>query len=1495
MPVDLGYFIIKKPRVSPINAVDTIPPSSQGTLSVYDAFSLLYTGTAYSAILNLTGSKILTLINENPAHADNLNLDILGKSIKDLVSELNGKNNYSCVLLTSESDSLCLFKGIIRQDILGNPYTVKFNKELEYLVDVDTEGKLGSCSVDSKKGDFKYSDVDSRWMTNEGFIFDQKEIPVPNNGVVPIGSDGVEIIFSPATSVDKKDLNKTVSFTNLELTPSLSFTTAQTPFQAAPILENGTLELKINQVVKTEGLDYKVLYGTLPEIRAKNPEPYIITSSTNTFRLRYDSDDIQEFVIPEGTYFISDLAKIINPTALNFQVMEYKDDETKLKYFTVQAFRGTFYHQLRIEDGSFNQVLGLSDFTAKKGDGSGTINFLTPVFDEIYVPTEKINSLVVSGTKAITGNPFIGVNTDGFILYENDSKKIKDVNFFVDSYGTVVFSDIVIGENLTGGILKKDTNLFLEDYAIYADGKKLVENLDYVITPEAGWITLTSSAFPGSVYTADYSHETYGKIVGDVLLGEKAVVTGTKKSPFAFDSSNNNLIFEVNGVETNINLPLGTGIKITDIVSVINNSGTDYVASVLNYGLSISTRYAGANRNIKIKQCSANTVLGFTPNQSSIGKGAVGGEQALEITKVPLLISGFVAPSGGDTIIIKNNDVRSRYPTGAILNIANDYYEVSTSFLVTEANIIGNVSEPYTILEGSNDLFSFYIDDVEYSVKFVAGFKISIRTIVNQINAVKSGSAEVMDINGTLKIKMKGSTKVVIGNGTANRSLGFDYKSEDTSSADTYIKTTSKFKNTYIAPDLYTTITPVNFEKDSSVKEITPKNSNTILFIGDQTSKYEPKTLVKFNSVYYYTVLGSSYDSDLDKTTITFLSPLELPVYPDTLCEYTTEPIVNEGEVKFKTKFYPNLDQPYALLKNNNLLIVDKDYEIDNSGYIELKKGISSGDVLEFGYIAKRFIGPETKVRMDYTYYDYLSKGSNIKISFKARNPDNFFIKVQHGTNLMKSYQKELTERNQSIANSSSSGFPTGEIPTQDMSQSGSDSYPYRLAIIDEKIELANKWFSFFDNRLYFFEKEREIINGYLVGAEDGRVTNSDISDSANTPPTRLFPYPDTRLEEQKNDPYRVPALDGYNKNDLGSATYGFTASSIDSVLTDENSSIDLEISKLNTLLGYSTTNGYLASTGSFDITSSGETLTMYVEIRAGVSFTQHIITASFSENYMAPIPDPLGGGDIGGGHSPQTATYIAGQINAAFSSLGVSPAYVSGSSVVLGTNSSNALCIHIVSDAPHVGFGTGNCSAIRSRHTLWTGGYSDTYSMAVPGTSSVHLDISSENVARSKNSLLHSNQLSLVQGQMDEWLEPFDLAFPFSKTERANIDAFLETISLAIDASNNFDSIKSISQNPLDSIDNPTVLTDRISYLAARKNLEVIPRKNRVIARLVEIQDALVHEALYDPRYVWLSVLTNKNDGLYASRKVEIDNEARKQREAARNSATLGSISSFS
>ena len=1480
MAANLGYFIIKKPRVSPINASSTKPPSTQGILILHNALSISYTNIlATSALLYIDGNKLLTIINEDLTNIDNINISLIGKTINDLYNQITNNPNYFCNLLTPTSLDLCLFSGISRQNILTNTYTIVYNKEIDYLVDTDVEGKLGTCTVSYKRDDFNYNGANSRWVLNVGEIYDAQNVPVNISGISDIGDQGVQAVFYPADDTINNDLNKTTTITDLFLTQSLNATSSQIVFQATPILVAGSLEVKLNGDLKTIEQDYTLDYGILPEVIATNHEPYIIPSDKNIFRIRHNSDSFQEFTIPAGTYYIKELAKIINISAINFQVVIYQNTDTKLNYFAVQGTKGTSYHQLRIEDGTINSVLGYLDYSSKIGDGVGLLKFLTKVTDELLTPTSSLNSFILSGTKSITGNPFIGIDTDTFTLLENDIEKIKNKEYLVDSSGLVTLISVVDSESLAGGILTLDSALFPNDYSIYKNyDTLLVKDTDYTISTEAGWITLNTSAFPGDVYSINYKTEELGEINNEVLLGGKAFIIGTSTGPFTFENTNNTLIVEVNGQVESIVLTPNTSIQPITIVNEINNSSINFESYVSLNKIALRTKYAGPKRTIKINNGSANTVLGFTNGQSTTGLGADGGDQSLNVKNTPMLLSGFVAPSAGNTIIIKNNDVLSRYPSGAIIKINSDFYEVKTSYLVTEANLIGTVGEPYSIIAGSNDTFIFTAEGILYTVIFQAELKKTIYSLVNEINAVKQGSAEVFEINGSLKIKLKSKTSIIVGDGSANRTLGFSYNSEDTNDPDTYIVITGKFKNTYVTPALYTTIKPITFNKEIAVKTSQPQNSNSIIFEGDQTTNYILNTLIRFNNNYYYDVKGSSFDGTF--TTVGLSAPLEIAIYPDTLTEYTTLPIVSEGEINFNTKFIPITDRDYTL-KKNDIILTSTEFQINNSGAIELTQGVAIGDTLIISYIARRFVNSSTTLSSTYTYFDYLQKGSSIQVTYSVENPDDFYIQVQYGTSLMSSFKKELEKRNSQIANSSSSGFPTGEIPVQDNSSSGNDSYPYRLAIIDEKIDLSLRWWSFFDTRLYNFEKERELIDGYIVGALDGRVTTTDIADAINMPPQRLFPkVPDDRPEDEQMSPYPIPVLYGLNQNDDGSPQGPVVNPIIPPIVSNELSNLNLEKSKLTSLLSIPVVTGTLFSTGTLN-TSSGETLSLYVETQFGGSLIQTNVIVSL------------------GSHAPQNAAYIVTQINNACAPLSIAPASVSGTAVLLTTKNAVGYspCIYILSDAPHVGFGTGNSSAIRSRKPLWTSGY--TYTTTVPGSISVHLDIISGNNIRNSGIPLHTSQQGFLQGQMDDWVSPFNTSYLLSKVEKDNVTLWLTSTNTCITDSTSFDNLKAVGQQPFTALDSDSVLNNRISYLNSRIVL-LNQRLSDITARLAKISigvtgNILDAEGLYDVRYTWLDVLDNKNNGLYKQRKVEIDNEIRNQKEAARNKDTLSSISTYS
>jgi len=315
-------------------------------------------------------------------------------------------------------------------------------------------------------------------------------------------------------------------------------------------------------------------------------------------------------------------------------------------------------------------------------------------------------------------------------------------------------------------------------------------------------------------------------------------------------------------------------------------------------------------------------------------------------------------------------------------------------------------------------------------------------------------------------------------------------------------------------------------------------------------------------------------------------------------------------------------------------------------------------------------------------------------------------------------------------------------------------------------------------------------------------LTQSQIEDSANNPPTRLFPSPDNRPEEERAEPLLLPCLFGENKNDEGIDSMGWFSDHILKVLNDELTKINEEKTKLNQLLGKSTTSGSTASTGSFDIYGS-EQMQLYVERNSGGTLIQNNYTITFTEKFNT-FPLVV--------HRPNSAAEIASDIN---TQTGLSIASSSGSTVYLNSNASIP-CVYVISDASSVGFGNDSDASVRSRSPWWTGGYS--YSLVVPGSYSVHLDILEENSIRTDNNNRHNEQIQQLNGIMEEWVPPLDTAFNPAKTEKDNSQNWINTSNSFTTNSNTFDNLKSISGGHLfDSIDDPSILNSRIAEIDTR------------------------------------------------------------------------------
>ena len=1470
MPLNVGYFSIRQPRVSPINAISTLAPSSYGTFQTLNCLNLEYTGTATTCLLYVTGNKILTLCDEDRNHPDNIILSILGMTVQEIVSELNSYNNYLATILTSLPDDLAFLIGVDGFNLTSSDHTILYNTQKEYLIDVNTQGDLGSSSVNTKTEAFTYDQQLSRWMIDEGKIFDELDVSVDLSGSAQVGDEGVFIQFAPTYNPDNNDLSKVISFSNVELARSLTVPISSTIFQAAPILIDGTLELKINQQIVEEGKDYLIDYGEKPEIIAINPQPYIFTSINNTLKIRWNSDPAQDFIFPSGSYNASDLASIINNLSENFKADTFINDSGS-SFLKIIGDRGTSYHQLRIEDGSANSVFGFDDFKAKKGSGTGQIFFLKYVEEENIEITSVTDTFTLS---AISANPFLGVSTNNFVLKQDNITLVQGEDYLVFLNGIVNLITKIEQEDLIQSVLKLDDALFPPDYVIYEDGIPLVEGVDYVINPQGGWITLENSAFPDRVYSASYTNSILGKVENEIILGSPAEMLSDNSANYSFNQFNNVFKVKINNLpEQQFTFILNLLTSAQSIVSQINETAQGFKAFVKLNKILLKTIESGPNKTITIGDGAANSILGFVNNKSSTGSGAQGGERSLEVKNPPMNRIGFTAPKNGDTIIIKNNDVTDRYKINTVIKLINDYYQIENVSLETRANLISSVSGPFTILEGTNDTFKFTIDsESETVVEFSQGSQISVSSIASKINSVRPQSARVIEFNGLQKIQLIGDTSVSIGNGSINRTIGFDEGVEDTNTPDTFIKIIGRFKTTYISPPVLTTIDPIIFHEEDSPKLQIPQGSSYLRFIGDLTKKYLPNRFMRINGLYYYRVISSSFDGFT--TEVSLHNKLDTSIFEDTSIGFTKLSIYEEGAINIKTKNLLFLDQPHTLRKNNNVLIQDNDYTINEGGDIELTLGVEYGDEFKIDYIARRYINSSNEIVAEYSYFDFIRIGSNISYSLQIINPDNFYINVLHGSTILSRTVDDLAQKTQSNLNSSSSGFPTGEIPTIENDSSGSSTFNYTVGDLDDKIEMAKKIFEFYDDRLNNFEDEINAINGWIVGAEDGRVSTLDIETSASQPPpTRLFPSPDSRPVEERTEPLRVPALDGVNQNDSGSSGLGVESSYLLLDLVIEQNKLNDEKTKLNTLKTYSDLSASRVSAGTYSVIFD-ETIEIYVEIDNG-GLQQQNVSVTFN-SLMIDVTDYV--------------SAINSAVNSAFGAT-VNPASIFGPDILLASTASgtNARSIKIIVDAPSVNFGVNSEASVRSRHSLYTAGA--TYSIPVPGSISVNNDIISHNNIRSIIDTRHNDQLTAILGQLIEWLPPYDAAFDLAKNEKLKVNQALLDSTFATSTSNTFNNIK--FSNPFNSIDNTAVIDGRISEIDARISI-INSRISDLNNRLSQISNTISNEGLYDTRYSWVILLADKSSGYYASKDREILLEQKKQREAANNAQAVNNLNNI-
>lgn len=1814
MPVNVGYFTVRQPRVSSINAATTATPSSLGSFSFIDGFNISYTGTASKCFLYITGTRILTLCDDDQNNVDNLNLSTEGLSIQEVINLVTSKQVYSCAILSPNPQQKAYLEGVIKYDLKINPFKVRYNSEKEYFIEVYKRGNLGNAKVNIKEDNFSFNILLNKWSIEDGLIHDVINSTVPSGGIVNLSNSGAQIKFEKALNTSSLDLENLVYYKDLELIKSTDQFLSGVNFQAASILENSfnimgnpniippqesraiawsndssllalghkgspyvtvykrvlsnftkltgsstpsgigeatglswspngsylavcydlnpfldiyklvdgelikitniptldlpngkctsvswsadsnilsvahqltpfltnylrtgdsftksnlsnytptspfqdiswsnngeflicsqvlyphivlykrvgnnlfyitfngdlpkgptyslswdkkdqylvaahenypyltiykrsndfftklqdpfilpnsecysvswspnsdyfaigltknpyiicykrigdtferlddfenlpnssvyslswspngeylsssqilspyiinynfikDFELKINQEIALEGLEYKLDLGTKPQINASKSSPYIFNSTNNILKVRWGSNPVQTFNIPQGTLSAKDVVSSINSKSKNFIAQSFIDDSGK-EFVYLIGKKGTSNHQLRIEDGSANSVFGFENFQSKTGSGFGEIVFLERVDGENLTSSVETDNFVLNDYVVLEGNPFLGIDVESISISENDIYKTINKDFVADSSGNINLITIIEDEDLIGNIFKIDNDLYPPSYVLYRNGEALVENVDYVLNPQGGWFNLEQGAFPGDVFSVDYINGVLGKIQNEIIIGGPAVLIGTVDGPFELSPTTNEFKVVINnGDEQLFVLQALSSISANDVALFINQTAIGFKCYICNNKLELRSDNFGGRVVIRIGNGSANQYLGFENNQSVTGVGADGGETALEVKNPPMDIISFTAPQFGNTIIIKNNDVSENYNEGCLIKLDNNYYQIENVFTENKANIVSSVPGPFTIISKTNDTFVFKIDDEdEVTVVFEENTNVSVFDIVSKINETRPLTARVFTINGSNKIQIIGENSVYIGLGSANRTLGFEEDVNDTNTLDTYIKISGEFKTTYLAPSVATTINPIIFEKGDFLNFETPQGSSIFKIEGNHVAKMTANKFVVFDGLHYYKIISSNLNEDGD-TEISLHEKIDIPIFEDTSVSYSIFPVYEEGDTILKTKNFVYLENPHILKKNGNILELDTDYSISENGEVELSSGLLYGDSITLTYSAKRFLSPNTEVRANYSYFSFLPLKTNLKYSFQALNSDCFYVNTLHGSTILQRTVDEVSSNVQSNLSSGSSGFPTGEVPSSENDKSGVTTFNYTIGDLDDKIILCQKVFEFYDSRVLFFENERRYLNGWVVGAESGRVTLQQIIDGATLPsPQRLFPNPDNRPFDQRSKPLRVPALDGKNENDAQSSANGVTSSYLLTKLSSEKTQLNLEKTRLQNLLTLSTNTSTLVSTGNIS-GIRGQTIILYVEARDGDSLVQRTVSVVLPD--QVEIGGILGGPSTIVNPSPSSvADAINNAVDNAFSGITVRPATANSSQVILTASSSAVTkCCLVIQDTPNLGFGVGNQAAIRSRHTSYTAGaiYSGT---TVPGSNSVNLDNVLENNLRDECNNLHDNQIIALEGQKQEWLSSFEQSFIEAKSEILKVEDSLNESNLAIASTNQFLNLK-FNSGVFNSIDSDATINNRISEINNRI-LEIDRRTSEINSRIIQLTQSLSREGLYNARYSWIIYLADKSIGYYATKSREIDLKNKRSLDAADGLELLKSINNL-
>jgi len=354
----------------------------------------------------------------------------------------------------------------------------------------------------------------------------------------------------------------------------------------------------------------------------------------------------------------------------------------------------------------------------------------------------------------------------------------------------------------------------------------------------------------------------------------------------------------------------------------------------------------------------------------------------------------------------------------------------------------------------------------------------------------------------------------------------------------------------YINPALRFVTGPVVFSTELNAYRNIPISATRMIFDGvDLTDRYKSDIFIKFGERVYLCA-GSVFDADENLTTVNFNTPFTEPHAATETLEFNDVSLLQAGGTTLELQNPIITTSPFELRKNTVPLVVNDDYAINSSGLITLQDPIVQGDDFEMDYIGRRDLVIGTLVDVDYTFPQPVPAKTEIKADYLFENPDNFFFRVVTEQTFLDELTPQLKQDKNRALNPAASGSDAFEVTPDGNATKGLESREFTLDFLETKDRVGKKEFEFFDERSGAFVEENEVLDGTIIGANDGPVTETNIQDAGVGGFSRLFP--DITPQYTKQTPRRVEYLLGNPLNDDGTSTGGSTTNNLTKHIADE-------------------------------------------------------------------------------------------------------------------------------------------------------------------------------------------------------------------------------------------------------------------------------------------------------------------------------------------------------